>query len=213
MPAPVVKLGSWKSTMSNPSIVLPLEPGARSNASSPLRVLPLSSMIGVPAYPGWGLPSIRTGTVMAGKGDSTLITYGAEPLVIEKVILLGPGVAALDLRIAWRNDTSPGMMLESEVVVTTKDASSILSSTRSASSRRRVCRGPERLDLLMLQSHNVRGEFADRLSGHDPGKLLSNMTRLAGQSIDPPEFMRTAKKVLVLTILMIVQNCRLSDDA
>jgi hypothetical protein len=49
-----------------------------------------------------------------------------------------------------------------------------------------------------------------RLSGHDPGYLPSNMPWPAAQSINQPEFVRTAKKVLELMIMMIVRECGFS---
>ena len=61
MPAPRAKL-----LMSRPRIVVP-GPSIERPSASPAAP-PASSISGVPAYPGWVKPSIRTGAVIAGSG-------------------------------------------------------------------------------------------------------------------------------------------------
>jgi hypothetical protein len=65
--------------------------------------------------PGWLVPSITTGTVMLGSADKSEIVCA--PLPMLKPIVLGPGVAESESRIACRSDPVP----ESAVVLTKKD--------------------------------------------------------------------------------------------
>src|SRR5271166_5135363 len=100
MPAPLAKLA-----MSRPLIVLPPEPGARSNPS-PVFPAALISMIGVLEYPAWLVPSISTGSVIAGKAVWTLIVYDEADGMIAKPMTLLPGLSFAS-RIAWRHEPVP----------------------------------------------------------------------------------------------------------
>ena len=85
MPAPA------KLAMARPLIVLPSEPGASSNPS-PVSPPPLISIIGVPEYPVWLVPSISTGLVIAGKGVRTSIVYDEAEGTIAKSMTFSAGV-------------------------------------------------------------------------------------------------------------------------
>ena len=61
------------------------------------------------------MPSISTGLVIAGRGESGAIVCTPGPGMAKSIVLVAP-VAALESRIAWRSEPGP----LSAVVVTTK---------------------------------------------------------------------------------------------
>ena len=66
---------------------------------------PSSSMSGVPAYPGWVVPSIVTGSVISGRADAGEMVWTPAP-GIANTMMSAPGFA-LASRIAWRSDPAP----------------------------------------------------------------------------------------------------------
>ena len=102
---------------SKPLMIRPrtVHPGAPILKPFEVEFAPLSSTTGVPAKPGWVVPSITTGSVMDGR-DRTGLMVREGPLML-KVIVSRPG-AALASRIACRREPGP----KSPVFVTTKVA-------------------------------------------------------------------------------------------
>ena len=106
MPAVVIEIPpSLKLLITRALILLPPEPAARSRLSAPVpAIVPSKSMSGTLEYPGWLVPSIKTGTVMVGSASRRCVWA---PVPMPKSIVLGPGVAESELRIACRSDPAP----------------------------------------------------------------------------------------------------------
>ena len=79
---------------------------------------PPNAIIGVPAKPGWVVPSMSTEVVIEGRGEPSAIVWTPVPGMAKSIVLVPP-VCALESRIAWRSEPGP----LSAVVVTTKTPS------------------------------------------------------------------------------------------
>ena len=78
-----------KPRMTSPRMVLPELPAPSSRPLTPEpAAVPDSWMIGVPAKPGWVVPSMSTASVIVGRADVALMTYGPPPGML-KVIRSG----------------------------------------------------------------------------------------------------------------------------
>src|SRR5437773_6288123 len=75
---------------------------------------PFSSMIGLPANPGWVVPSMVTGSVIVGRKNASIIVCTPAPGML-KTIVSAPGLA-LASRIACLSDPAPMVL----VLVTVK---------------------------------------------------------------------------------------------
>ena len=71
--------------MANPCTVLPLAPPTM--VSTGLAVpIPSTSMIGLSPYPGWVVPSMTTGSVMVGRGESIWMVWGPPPAMLKEMV-------------------------------------------------------------------------------------------------------------------------------
>jgi hypothetical protein len=106
----------WKRLITSPrTTLLPAlisKPPAMTPAKFPA-FTPFISMRGVPAKPGWVVPSIVTGSVTMGSGDCGAMVCG--PLPMPKLMMSTPALTFAS-RIAWRNEPEPLSL----VLVTTK---------------------------------------------------------------------------------------------
>src|SRR5271157_3258153 len=104
--------------MSRPWTTLPSEPGPRTKPSN-APPIPLISTIGLFVKPVWLVPLMKTGTVIVGSAEDTLITNG--PLGILKLMeSVWPGAAGcvFALRIARRSEPTHDPTMLSLMLVT-----------------------------------------------------------------------------------------------
>src|ERR1051326_951492 len=97
MPLPVKRLSARARPVLLPAVIL--SPSAAAPALEPL-----SSMRGKPAKPGWVVPSMVNGFVIAGNGLTGIMVRVV--FVMAKEMVLGPA-AALASRMAWRSEPLP----------------------------------------------------------------------------------------------------------
>src|ERR1700728_4937856 len=108
-----------KSLIANPTTALLLVSITRPLAEP--AAAPFRSMSGLPEYPGWVVPSVVTGVVIAGSGDCNDIVRGPDP-GISKLIVFGPGII-FECSIAYRSvpgagRSVPGIVESSDRVTT-----------------------------------------------------------------------------------------------
>src|SRR4028118_614716 len=83
-------------------------------------LMPLSSIIGVPAYPGWVVPSIMTDWVMVGKAEEGAIVWAPPFPILKRIVSWGLTVTGLTLMLAKLMALRRlPMLLSSWVLVTT----------------------------------------------------------------------------------------------
>src|ERR1043165_6894781 len=93
-----------KRLIAKPRTVL-LPAGKRSPAALLPAAAPFDSITGRLVKPGWVVPSITTGSVMAGKAEAGEMVNGPEP-GIWKTMVSRP-LVALASRMAWRKEPLP----------------------------------------------------------------------------------------------------------
>ena len=86
VPSPIKRL------MTSPRTVLPPARMVNPNACAPATLLPSNSIIGVPAKPGWVVPSMVTGSVMNGRNEPGVIVCTPPPPML-KLITSTPALA------------------------------------------------------------------------------------------------------------------------
>ena len=121
-----------KSRIPSPMIVVGLDPVPRTSpVDSAPRPVPTSWTRPV-GYPGWLVPAMVTGSVIAGSGVRRVMNFGPISGTLMLNVIVCTPAWAFASRIAWRSEPAP----ESAVVVTTVDGPSPPESVRTSAGLR-----------------------------------------------------------------------------